>query len=137
MTNNIIVLDGMAEQASPAATDIKKAIARLKTKFTADHVKLVLLGLFQILCPGSEITTGILHFRIQKEIIEIVGEVVMELDKGFFITGRLTAAGIIPLKLVVEARLDFFSEQKGESLSEKIAFIKSFFELTGTHPFGS
>ena len=59
----------------------------------------------------------------------------MELDKGFFITGCLNAAGIIPMKLVVEAGFDFLSKQKGKRLSEKIAFVKSFFELSGTYPF--
>ena len=73
---------GQARQAPPAATDIEQLLARLQSQLATQVAELGQLRSGEVFLAGLEIGAGIDHFRIQPELVEVVGQVVVVMD-GF------------------------------------------------------
>ena len=76
---NAVVLRGVNERA-PAAADVEKALVRLEPQLAADHVELVALRLREVVVRLGEIGAAVDHLGIEKERVELVGQIVVVLD---------------------------------------------------------
>ena len=98
-----VLLRRVADQPTPAAADVQETLAGLETKLPTDHLHLVELGLLEAVLPVGEVGAGVLHLPIEKERVELVRDVVVELDEvavvppGFPAAGRLTPEPVFEL----------------------------------------
>lgn len=83
-----ILTGGEARQPAPATTDIQQVIPSLQAQLAAQVVELVLLGLGQGVVRLLEVGTGIDHVRVEPQLVELVGQIVV-IGNGFGIGGLI------------------------------------------------
>ena len=76
-----MVLRRVDRQGAPAAADVEQAHARAQPQLATHMLELGLLGLRQGFVASREIGAGIDHRRIEPARIEVVGDVVVILDR--------------------------------------------------------
>ena len=91
----------MADEAAPAAADVEEPFARLQAQLAADHLQLVALRLRDVVVPVGVVGAGVDHLRIEKERVEVVRQVVVELDVVLVVGGLAFAAGDLSLKALI------------------------------------
>jgi len=76
-----MVAGGMDRQRAPAAADVEQGHPRAQPQLATHMFQLGLLGLGQVLVATREIRAGIHHGRVEPARIEVVGDVVVVLDR--------------------------------------------------------
>ena len=64
-------------QPAPAATDVEHLLPRLDHQLGRDVPFFVVLRLFEIFVFAAEIGAGILPVAVEKEVVELIGQIVM------------------------------------------------------------
>src|SRR6266542_1113710 len=77
-----VVLGGPHREAPPPAPDVEQALAGLEPELAADQIELVLLGLLELAVGVTVVRAGVHHERIEKERVELVGDVVVMGDRA-------------------------------------------------------
>src|SRR5689334_22982138 len=103
MRGHPIVLRRMADEPTPAAANVEKALARRESQLAADHLELRSLGFVERALRPLPIGTGIGHGRPEKERVEGIGEVVVELDERLVVTTALDLLGDLSCIVVLFA----------------------------------
>jgi hypothetical protein len=106
-----VVARRVAHQPAPAAADIEQLLARREPQLPADHVELVVLRLLERVVPVGKVRAGILHLGIEKQLVELVPQVVMKLNVVLVLALlHRSAADLIARKGVL--RLDLLAPRK-------------------------
>ncbi len=67
----------MAHQGPPATADVEQALARLQLQLPANQIELALLSVGERLARIEEVGTRVDHFRVEKQLEELVAGVVV------------------------------------------------------------
>ncbi len=81
MRPHTVMLRGMAHQPAPAAADVEHVLAGLQAQLAADHLELGALRGRDVGVPVGEVGAGIDHLGVEKELVEIIRQVVVELHQ--------------------------------------------------------
>src|SRR5207302_10647684 len=107
-----------------AAANVEQSLSRLQPQLAADHVHLVALGLLQRVAPVGEVAAGVLHLRIEEQLVEIIAEVVVELDVVSVVSRRSRAAHLVARERLLQIDLLRGSEQERQGTLEQRAGAK-------------
>jgi hypothetical protein len=114
----------MAEQSAPAATNVEQPLARLEPQLAADHLQLVVLGLLERVLPVGEVAARILHLRVEKQLVELVPQVVVKLNVVLVLAVRCSAGHLIPRKRMLRLGLLRGGQQERQRAFEEHALGK-------------
>src|SRR5258706_131947 len=76
-----VLLGRAQDQRAPAAADVQKPLARLEYELPEDMIELLFLSELQGIGLVAEVSAGIHHVPIKPQRIELVGDVVVVLDR--------------------------------------------------------
>ena len=91
-----IMLSGITDQTSPPATNIQKFLILFQPKLPADHLELVDLSLFERVFPVGKVSTGVQHLGVEKQSVEVVAYIIVELDETLVVSHGTFTAGFFP-----------------------------------------
>ena len=95
---------GQARQPAPAAADIEQLLARLQPQLAAQVAQLGQLGRGQVLGAGLVVGARVHHLRVEPELVERIGQVVVVMD-GLGVGGLVVAfANVVGIAVVVVAQ---------------------------------
>src|SRR4029079_10731452 len=77
-----VVLRGVHREGSPTAADVEETLARLQPQLGANVVELGDLRLLERVPRRAEVSARVHHARVEPQLVELVGDVVMVRDRG-------------------------------------------------------
>ena len=80
MRADAVVLRRPDAEPAPAAADVEHALPRLEPELPAHEVELVLLRLLELAVGIAVVGAGVDHQRVEKQLVEVVGDVVVMRD---------------------------------------------------------
>src|SRR5262249_41441076 len=100
MRANAVIFSRVANERAPAAANVEKGLAWLEAQLATYDVEFITLRCREVVFPVFEISAGVNHLWIEKELVECIREIVMVADvllvRGLAaISARLVAADLL------------------------------------------